>query len=75
MARKTIKITELVEGINNVLKDAGIREEHKRSLCIFLESLLHDTGNYKGFRYILTSPYLENGEENPSHKEHSREYF
>lgn len=54
MARKTFNVSELVDMVNHLCKDsvpesAGIRQ----GAMLVLERVLHETGNYRGFRYLL----------------------
>lgn len=49
MARKTIEVAKLKERINGYLARKEISQDEKKSLCILLESVLMDTGNYRGF--------------------------
>jgi len=58
-ARKTIQVGVLLHRLNYFLaNDRGAAEE-REIMIAFVEGILHDTGNYLGFRYI-GSP---NGEE------------
>lgn len=53
MARKTIEIEKIKGRINDHLlhtKDECSRE--RQALMLFLENILHDTGNYRGFGYL-----------------------
>jgi len=54
--RKTIPVEYLVDLVNSICKNskssqAGVRQ----GAMNVLESTLHDTGNYKGFRFLLAS--------------------
>lgn len=54
MARKTFSVDALRDMVNQMCKDSvpesqGIRQ----GAMLVLEQVLHDTGNYKGFRYLL----------------------
>ncbi len=64
MAKKTLKVEALRNKINAMLNDShGEDTEHVRQGYInVLESVLHDTGNYDGFRYLDWSDmqHLEN---------------
>jgi len=53
MARKTVKVVDLVVRANDFLlhspdDDTGAR----KGVCHFVETMLHDSGNYKGFNYL-----------------------
>lgn len=52
--RKTIEIEVIKSRINNALKGINMSNDEKMALATFLERILHDTGNYKGF--ILLDP-------------------
>ena len=58
MARKlkTIKVSELKEMANDLLASS---ENGSVDLCLLLESILHKTGNYKGYNnlYWLNDGY------------------
>jgi hypothetical protein len=54
MARKTFEVETLKNQINHMLAtsehyDSGFRQ----GLALLLENVLHETGNYKGYRYLL----------------------
>ena len=54
MARKTFEVETLKNRINSHLAAGGSFDKHYRvALITLLESILHETGNYKGFRYLL----------------------
>ena len=55
MSRKssTVKVTDLIEMVNNCLRDSGNdQQQYRAGMMAILESTLHDTKNYKGFRYL-----------------------
>ncbi len=53
MARKTIEVETLQKKTNDMLREShGVCKRYRESLCTLLESVLHDTGNYYGFRYL-----------------------
>ena len=60
MARKTIDIETLKQHINNRLSDTVfdgrrpniVGSDFRKGLMNTLEMVLHETGNYKGFRYL-----------------------
>lgn len=50
--RKTYSVDALRKRVNNMLEALGSSptvEEQAAGLCLILETVLHDTGNYKGF--------------------------
>jgi hypothetical protein len=53
MARKTINVASLVESANEVLRGDFGNQSYRRGIIRMIEPILHDTGNYKGFRHLL----------------------
>jgi hypothetical protein len=52
MARKTVEVGTLLHRLNYFLaNDKGTADE-REIMISFVEGILHDTGNYMGFRYI-----------------------
>ena len=52
--RKTFEVEVLKNRINGILASDSGRDQHFRvALLTVLEGVLLDTGNYKGFRYLL----------------------
>lgn len=52
--RKTFIVSELVDMVNGICKDSAPEMEDRRQGAMnVLEAVLHDTGNYRGFRYLL----------------------
>jgi hypothetical protein len=49
--RKTYSVNDLTMKVNGYIKAATISTDEKRALCILIESVLHETGNYQGFSY------------------------
>lgn len=53
--RKTINVSALTDMVNSILKDSGANQAVMREGAInVLEAVLHETGNYRGFRYLLS---------------------
>jgi len=52
MKRKTITVDTLRELINRSLAVSHCSQDRRQGKIDILESILHDTGNYKGFRYL-----------------------
>ena len=50
--RKTVDVTDLRIRINDMLRLSQCNREVRRGMIAVLEGVLHDTGNYKGFRYL-----------------------
>lgn len=55
MGRKTFNVVEIITAINDVLKWAGSTPEYRLGQISIAENILHATGNYRGFRYLLES--------------------
>ena len=56
MARKTVTVEFLINMTNDICKDsAPDRVDVRQGAMNLLESALHSTGNYKGFRYLLNT--------------------
>ena len=54
MPRKTFNVSELVDLVNGICKDSDpSREDVRQGAMNVLETVLHESGNYKGFRYLL----------------------
>jgi hypothetical protein len=54
MARKTFEVSKLVGMVNLLCKVSAPADINERqSAMTILEVILHETGNYKGFRYLL----------------------
>ena len=51
--KKTIKVSELVDQANKSFRDSKNEwREQRRAIQTFVETILHETGNYNGFRYL-----------------------
>jgi hypothetical protein len=60
-ARKTIEVGTLLHRVNYFLaNDRGTADE-REVMCTFIEGVLHDTGNYRGYRYLDTDEIAGNG--------------
>jgi len=54
--RKTVAVSELITMVNSICKDSQAdRSDVRQGAMNVLESVLHSTGNYKGFRYLLAN--------------------
>lgn len=52
--KKTFAVTEMVDLANGILKNSkGESKERRIGTMLLLEEILHRTGNYNGFRYLL----------------------
>ena len=53
MARKTFNVADFKELVNNILATTGEAEfQYRCGVIAALEHVLHETGNYRGFRYL-----------------------
>jgi hypothetical protein len=52
MARKTVEVGALLYRLNYFLASDRSNAEEREVMCQFVEGVLHDTGNYMGFRYL-----------------------
>lgn len=55
MARKTISIDYIRDEINRLLAIETMPTAEKRTLCSLLEHFLVDSGNYQGFRWLMST--------------------
>jgi len=51
MSRKTIEVADLLERVNTALTNDSFNDTAKSGMRSIIESVLHETGNYKGFSY------------------------
>lgn len=52
--RKTFNVSELVDMVNGICKDsAPDLVDRRQGAMNVLEAVLHQTGNYRGFGYLL----------------------
>ena len=60
MPRKTIKIASIVDKCNEFLLNTADEMQLERdALMMFVFDILHETGNYKGFRYLCAKDMAE----------------
>ena len=52
MARKTIKVEKVLDVVNEYLAASNSTPDGREGACGLLETLLFETGNYGGFRYL-----------------------
>ena len=52
MARKTFKVEDLVKVVNHNLCNGGDTADTRIGMIALIEQVLHDSGNYKGYRYL-----------------------
>jgi hypothetical protein len=55
MKKKTFSVEAFKCSINDRLATSFISERELAQLCLTLENVLHETGNYGGFRYLNKS--------------------
>jgi hypothetical protein len=53
MARKTFDVNQVVLKVNEMLAISTCSPEVRQGAMNVLETVLHETGNYRGFRYLL----------------------
>jgi hypothetical protein len=61
IARKTVEVGTLLRRVNYFLKNANSTPDEREVLCTFIEGVLHDTGNYRGYAYLDTAEIEGNG--------------
>jgi hypothetical protein len=61
IARKTTEVGTLLHRVNYFLANANTTADEREVLCTFIEGVLHDTGNYRGYRYLNTDEIAGNG--------------
>jgi hypothetical protein len=64
--RKTFDVKEFKDKTNMRLALATLTQEQKATLCVILEDILHDTGNYQGFCSLVAGQF---------DSEYSRHYY
>jgi hypothetical protein len=55
MARKTLNVSDFKDTINGYLATSVCNEDVRQGMIESLTTVLHSTGNYKGFRYLIES--------------------
>jgi len=50
--RKTFAVRSLVENANTMLKTSVVSKDFREGVISLLETSLHETGNYRGYRYL-----------------------
>jgi hypothetical protein len=51
--RKTFDVDEYRTMINHSLAVSGCSADMRKGMIVMLEEILHQTGNYKGFQYLM----------------------
>ena len=52
MSRKTFNVEKLVDQLNTTLQAGYPNREFRLGAIAMVETVLHETGNYGGFRYL-----------------------
>ena len=60
-ARKTVEVGTLLRRVNFFLASDKSNADEREVMCTFIEGVLHDTGNYRGYRYLDTDQIEGNG--------------
>jgi hypothetical protein len=60
-ARKTIEVGTLLHRVNYFLASDRSTPDEREVMCTFIEGVLFDTGNYRGYRYLDTEQIAGNG--------------
>ena len=57
MARKTVEVGKMLKMVNTFLAAFHTTADERESMCLMMEAILFETGNYEGFRYLdITDP-------------------
>lgn len=59
MGRKTFNVDTFKDQINKVLAASVVSADRREGMIVALEYVLHETGNYRGYRYLLSSEVPE----------------
>ena len=51
--RKTLYVEQLKDQVNDILAASVVSADERRGMLKILEHVLHETGNYRGFRYLV----------------------
>lgn len=72
MATKTIRISKVIDIVNFRLAESTCNADVRQGMCVVIEAILFDTGNYKGYSYLNTAKHP--GYNKPGHDETRRKY-
>lgn len=61
MGRKTIEVGKLLHMGNFFLASDNTTPDEREAVCSIIESVLQQTGNYQGYRYLDTAEIEGNG--------------
>lgn len=56
-ARKTVEVGTLLHRLNYFLASKNSTDEERKVIAAFVEGILFDTGNYRGFGYLPQADY------------------
>ena len=59
MGRKTFNVDTFKDQINTILAGSVISADRREGFIAALELVLHETDNYRGYRYLLSSEVPE----------------
>jgi hypothetical protein len=57
MARKTIEVGKMLRVANTFLAAKNTTPEERDGVAVMIETILFETGNYQGFRYLESADY------------------
>jgi hypothetical protein len=72
--KKSVKVIDMLTRANNMLMQS-ITQDRKEAICIFVESFLHETGNYRGFCYLDSAEVTGKGTGNVKVKNEFDRYY
>ena len=52
MARKTVEVGKMLKMVNTFLAAKHTSADEREAMCLMMEAILFETGNYEGFRYL-----------------------
>lgn len=55
--RKTVDVGSILYRLNYFLANDKGSVDEREVMCSFVEGILHDTGNYEGYRYLDAREY------------------
>lgn len=61
MSRKTIEVGKILKLANHVLANPNSTPDEREGICSMIETVLFETGNYNGYRYLDTDEIEGNG--------------
>ena len=61
MARKTIEVGKILKLANHFLANPNSTPDQREGVCAMIETVLFETGNYSGYRYLDTDEVAGSG--------------